>query len=358
MKKLFKIMLSTLLVLGLCGCGGEKQESENNQQEPSMDISIDQKDTSLEAIEEAALKTIADDTLLLSNKLSQLENEIDTYDEYVEQRDEIFAYYQSILENHQALTIKLRKYAVSYAEFILSSDLTNDEKYEAFDDFYDVIYDDCGDELYDAIYDGLFDDAYDTFYDGVLDDKEDDVEYSEWYDYRSDEYNALFDIKSEVYDDYSDYRSDVYDLRSDLRSELWDDDLERAQKKLEKFKANIGKQQEAVTEDIKEDDKQDASSKTESNDKTGSSMSADFKAAMDSYEAFFDEYIAFMKKYEETDGSDLSLLADYAQYLSKYSEYMSDLEKWENEDLNTAEAAYYLQVQSRINQKLLEVTIP
>ena len=37
---------------------------------------------------------------------------------------------------------------------------------------------------------------------------------------------------------------------------------------------------------------------------------------------------------------------------------MSDLEKWENEDLNTAEAAYYLQVQSRINQKLLEVTIP
>ena len=182
-----------------------------------------------------------------------------------------------------------------------------DEKYEAFDDFYDVIYDDCGDELYDAIYDGLFDDAYDTFYDGVLDDKEDDVEYSEWYDYRSDEYNALFDIKSEVYDDYSDYRSDVYDLRSDLRSELWDDDLERAQNKLEKFKANIGKQQEAVTEDIKEDDKQDASSKTESNDKTGSSMSADFKAAMDSYEAFFDEYIAFMKKYEETDGSDLSL---------------------------------------------------
>lgn len=84
-------------------------------------------------------------------------------------------------------------------------------------------------------------------------------------------------------------------------------------------------------------------------------VGAEFKAAMDSYEAFFDEYVAFMKKYEESNGSDLSLLTDYASYMSKYADMMADLEAWNSEDMSTEEAAYYIEVQSRITQKLLEV---
>lgn len=84
-------------------------------------------------------------------------------------------------------------------------------------------------------------------------------------------------------------------------------------------------------------------------------MRPEFREAMDSYEAFFDEYIAFMDKYAESDGSDLSLLADYASYMSRYADMMTDFEAWNNEDMNAAEAAYYLEVQTRINQKLLEI---
>ena len=84
-------------------------------------------------------------------------------------------------------------------------------------------------------------------------------------------------------------------------------------------------------------------------------MRPEFKNAMDSYEAFFDEYIAFMNKYAKSDGSDLTLLADYASYMSKYADMMADFEAWGDEDMNAAEAAYYLEVQTRINQKLLEV---
>ncbi len=83
-------------------------------------------------------------------------------------------------------------------------------------------------------------------------------------------------------------------------------------------------------------------------------ISTDFKAAMDSYEAFMDEYVAFMKKYKENP-SDLSLLTDYADYMSKYTDFVKDFEKWEDEDMNTAELAYYLDVQTRVSKKLIEV---
>jgi len=82
-------------------------------------------------------------------------------------------------------------------------------------------------------------------------------------------------------------------------------------------------------------------------------LDPDFKAAMDSYENFMDEYVAFMKKYK-ANPSDLSLLTDYADYMSKYADFVEDFEKWEDEEMNAAETAYYIEVQSRVSKKLLE----
>ena len=83
-------------------------------------------------------------------------------------------------------------------------------------------------------------------------------------------------------------------------------------------------------------------------------MRKEFKDAMDSYDEFMDEYVTFMKKYK-ANPSDSSLLSDYSNYLSKYSDFVSDFEKWDGNNLNTKEAAYYLEVQTRVNKKLLEV---
>ena len=83
-------------------------------------------------------------------------------------------------------------------------------------------------------------------------------------------------------------------------------------------------------------------------------LDSDFKAAMDSYEKFMDEYVSFMKKYKESNGTDLSILADYAKYMSDYAEFCKNFEKWENEDMNAVETAYYLEVQTRVSKKLLE----
>lgn len=83
-------------------------------------------------------------------------------------------------------------------------------------------------------------------------------------------------------------------------------------------------------------------------------MRKDFKDAMDSYEEFIDEYVAFMKKYSDNP-SDVGLLADYTKYMSKYADMVEKFDKWESEDLNDAELAYYIDVQARVSKKLLEV---
>lgn len=83
-------------------------------------------------------------------------------------------------------------------------------------------------------------------------------------------------------------------------------------------------------------------------------MRKDFKDAMDSYEAFMDEYVAFMKKYSDNP-SNVGLLADYTKYMSKYADMVEKFDKWESEDLNDAELAYYIDVQARVSKKLLDV---
>lgn len=88
---------------------------------------------------------------------------------------------------------------------------------------------------------------------------------------------------------------------------------------------------------------------------SSSGLRTEFKKAMDSYESFMNEYVTFMKKYLDSNGTDVSLLADYSNYMNKYAEACKDFEKWNGESLNNEETAYYIDVQARISKKLLEI---
>lgn len=103
----------------------------------------------------------------------------------------------------------------------------------------------------------------------------------------------------------------------------------------------------------KEEEPESKETQSKAEDKVSN---VDFKKAMDEYEEFMDEYVAFMKKYQDSDGTDLSLLTDYATYMSKYAETVESFENWEDEELTTDELAYYVEVQSRVTKKLLEVS--
>lgn len=81
---------------------------------------------------------------------------------------------------------------------------------------------------------------------------------------------------------------------------------------------------------------------------------SDFKAAMDAYEAFYDEYCDILQKYY-ANPTDLSLLAQYSNLMSKAVEMDDAFAKWESEDLTTEELKYYLEVNNRVMQKLVSV---
>ena len=92
----------------------------------------------------------------------------------------------------------------------------------------------------------------------------------------------------------------------------------------------------------------------ESNDSDNSGLGTEFKNAMDSYEAFINEYVDFMIQYNNNP-SDITLINEYQEYLTKYNTFADDFAKWEGKSLNQAEAEYYVEVQTRVTDKLAEV---
>lgn len=85
-----------------------------------------------------------------------------------------------------------------------------------------------------------------------------------------------------------------------------------------------------------------------------STIRPEFKAAMDAYEKFYDEYCDLMAQYAKNP-SNLSLLGKYGQMMTKMAEVDAAFEKWDDADMTTAEAAYYLEVNGRVLQKLAKV---
>jgi len=213
------------------------QEPENPQEPEKPQEPSDVTDKILEQASAEAENTIS----ALSAEYDALTSEITTFASYQKNAEKVEAFYIKMVDTTKLLCIAMREYSLRYAEAIMASNMSNDDKYEELDELYDCIYDDAGDDIYDEIYDGILDDIYDAFYDGILDDAYDTVSYKEWWGARSNEYDNWSDTRSDIYDEWSDMRSDVYDFWSDMRSELWKDDVERANKRIENFRADIEK---------------------------------------------------------------------------------------------------------------------
>lgn len=82
-------------------------------------------------------------------------------------------------------------------------------------------------------------------------------------------------------------------------------------------------------------------------------VTPEFKETMDSYEAFYDEYIEFMNKYN-SDGADImSMLNDYMDMIDKLNEWSEKIDAIDESALSPADDAYYLLVTLRIEKKLV-----
>lgn len=79
-------------------------------------------------------------------------------------------------------------------------------------------------------------------------------------------------------------------------------------------------------------------------------VTPEFKEAMDSYETFFDEYVAFMKEYSES-GNPASMVAEYSMYMQQYAETMAAISEIDKDTLSEADALYLAEVSGCIATK-------
>lgn len=124
-----------------------------------------------------------------------------------------------------------------------------------------------------------------------------------------------------------------------------------------------GNRQERVTEEPKETEEPEKTAEpketeepaeTEEPTEEPEEVSADFKAVMDEYEKFIDKYVKFMKKYEE-EGRPLSMLSEYTELMTQYTEFAETMAAYNGDNLSAADYAYYIEVMGRVSQKLLEL---
>lgn len=80
----------------------------------------------------------------------------------------------------------------------------------------------------------------------------------------------------------------------------------------------------------------------------------EFKEALDSYEAFYDEYCDIMKKYMENP-LDMSILTEYYECIEKIEEMDEKLEALDDSEWSDEETKYYLEVTTRVTTKMLEI---
>ena len=70
-----------------------------------------------------------------------------------------------------------------------------------------------------------------------------------------------------------------------------------------------------------------------------------------------DEYIAFMTKYNASKGTNPELISAYGEYMKKYIDATDAFKKWDGKEMNKEEAKYYVDVQTRVTQKLMNASI-
>ena len=80
-------------------------------------------------------------------------------------------------------------------------------------------------------------------------------------------------------------------------------------------------------------------------------MRPEFKTAMDSYEAFYNDYCDFIEEYSKNP-TDLKMLAKYADMMGKAADMDKAFEEWDEDDMTDEELKYYLEVSNRIILKL------
>lgn len=169
-------------------------------------------------------------------------------------------------------------------------------------------------------------------------------------------YTVDYDKSDELYtakDKHGNCLSVSYDKDDDTgKYVMW---LEVTTKKYDddtKYEPETNTASNANNTDVSESEAPSSSSGSSSADK--SNIRPDVKKAIDSYEKFMNKYVSFMKKYSESDDT-TSMMKDYNSYMKKYADFAKKFKKLKDKKLNDDELAYYMEVESRVADKLATI---
>ena len=173
MKRFFAIFIIAIMLLTLSACNqtqSNEQSSETSSQTPNISNNVvsdssksDTEDSSenipneepstedttsatdipsansIEELEAAIEKDVDDTITALDSEWEELQLNITTYEEYSENVEAVEEFYDKVYTTTEQLCIRIQEYTVQYAELIMSSDMSNDDKYDEFDEIYDCI---------------------------------------------------------------------------------------------------------------------------------------------------------------------------------------------------------------------------
>lgn len=346
MNRIIQTLCAAAMIVTLAACGGGGEPAP--QQAPSSESESTTPANSLEEIIQRAQADFTETSQKLLGEQEKMFSEVgDSYEDYLANIDLIQAWYDLSISETEALGERAVEYGREYYKAVVDNvDVTDDRELDkATEEFYDAIYEDAYDDYYSAIYEDAYDEMYDAYYDGIIQDAYDTTPYDEWSDTSSDAYKAYSDARSDVYGAISDGRSDVYGDYSDVRSAFYSNDFD-----VEGIFAPVQTKNEGQEGDAAES----AADSFENSVVDTSAVDPTFKGMMDGHEAFFSEYVEFVKAYE-ADPTSVELIGQYSDMMARYTETMSALGEIDEGSLTPADAAYYAEVTARIYEMLAEV---
>lgn len=329
----------------------ETEETENFSENSANPQGLDGILSSMTARTESAVETIT------SSCAAVIDNLGGSYDTYSKSQSSVPEFYADSQKNAEELYAGFEAMSIEYFKGISRQGLDDYRTWnDAMDDFYDT-WNDSMDDYYDAWNDS-YEELYDTCND-LIEDAADHLEYREYSDAWSDMYENYSESWSDMYEAYSDAWSRTYGNYSDVWSGFYNDETDvdsilktAAEKESSEAETSANTEPPQTTAAAPSDSGLSDNETSLAADSEG--IRPEFQEAMDTYEAFYDEYCGFMKQYKENP-SDLQLLAEYSDILSKAADMNEAFQAWEENELNNEELKYYLEVNNQVMQKLVDV---
>lgn len=214
--------------------------TEDSISNPTFDTNV-RKANSADEFEDVVYAHVSECVQALKNEWKSFSKDINSFEKFTNNSKSVKDFHRHIEDSSHQIFALICDYGVAYADLILKSDSTSKEKYKAFENFKECIYEDACEIVKEEIYDGLLNEIKKYYYDGIIKNAKDNVQYSDWSDARSKSYNWWSDARGNVYSDWSDTRSSIYRFFSNIRSELYKGNIEEAKDELQDFKKKVDK---------------------------------------------------------------------------------------------------------------------